>query len=333
MESINERTVERLCLYRRLLRNHAKEGRKFFYSHDLAEMAHVTSVQVRRDLMYIGYSGNNRKGYETDGILKNISNILDTKEGQKMCLVGVGNLGKALVNFFSDKSDKLTITALFDIDQKIVGKSYQGIHCYHISLLKDIITEKGITIGIISSSGKSAKEIASDMSEAGIASIINFTTTPLNLPETTHLEELDLTASLEKASYYAKLLKNKEKKPAKKKILIVDDDPDITSAYTALFESRGYSVITSADSGSGLKRAEKDSPDIILLDIMMEQPDSGFMFLHEMKEKKLEIPVIMSSSIAKATASIIDVSQLNIKSILQKPVDLDELVRTVQKYI
>ncbi len=334
MEFINEKTVERLCLYRRLLKNQAKEGKIFFYSHELAEMAHVTPVQVRRDLMYIGYSGNNRKGYETDGILKSISEILDTKKGQEICLVGVGNLGKALINFFSDKSENLLITALFDIDQKLVGNTYQGIPCYHVSLLKEIIIKEGITIGIITSSGKSAQEIASTMAEAGIKSIINYTTTPLNLPETTHLEELDLTASLEKASYYAKLLSERSNGRAeKKKLLIVDDDRDITAAYRVTFETKGYEVVSSLTAEDGLLKAEIEKPDLILLDIMMEQPDSGFLFLSELREKKLDIPVILSSSIAKATAGIMDVTQLNIKSILQKPVDIDDLVSTVEKYM
>lgn len=333
MEVINGKTIERLCVYRRLLRKLSKEGVEYFYSHDLATMAHVTSVQVRRDLMYIGYSGNNRKGYETKGILESISEILDTKEGMKLCIVGVGNLGKALVNFFLDKSEKLTITALFEIDPKQVGKSYQGIPCYHVSLLKEMIESQNITIGIIATSGSSAKGIADVMVSSGITSVINFTTTPLQLPDSTFLEEMDITTSVEKASYFAKYLKHTKKiEPKEKKVLIIDDDIDIINTYSVILKNNNFKVCSAQNTDDGFKLINKHKPDLIVLDIMMEQPDSGFLFLNEMKEKNLNIPVILSSSIAKATANILDVSQLNIKTILQKPVDLDDLIDKIKKY-
>jgi redox-sensing transcriptional repressor len=335
METINERTVERLCVYRRLIRRLQAEKIEFFYSHDLATMANVTSVQVRRDLMYIGYSGNNRKGYQIKGVLKSMNSILDSKDGMKICIVGVGNLGKALVNFFSDKSDKLTITALFDIDQKIVGKTFNGIPCYHTSVLEEIINKQGITIGIISTSGKSAKAIADEMVSAGIISVINFTTTPLNLPESVFLEQTDITASIEKASYFAKIIRDNKtrKNNTQPSVMVIDDDIDIVNSYKAIIEASGFRVSYAQNGEDGMKMVTKEQPDLIVLDIMMEKPDSGFIFLNELREKGLSIPVILCSSIAKATANILDVNQLNIKTILQKPVDLEELVNKIKKYL
>jgi redox-sensing transcriptional repressor len=334
MEAINEKTIERLCIYRRLLKKLSLENKTYFYSHDLALMAYVTSVQVRRDLMNIGYSGNNRKGYEIKGILESIGEILDCRGGMKICIVGVGNLGKALINFFSDKSEKLTITALFDIDQKLVGKTYHGIPCYHVSLLKEIIEKNNITIGIISSSSSSAVQIAGDMVSAGIISVINFTATPLNMPENTFLEEIDITTSIEKASYFAKVIrKNSNGANAQKTILIIDDDIDIVNAYTVTLSASGYKPVHALNTSDGFVMIKKHKPDLIILDIMMEQPDSGFLFLNELKEKNITIPVILSSSIARATANILDVSQLKIKTILQKPVDLDDLIKNIKKII
>ena len=334
MEAINERTIERLCLYRRLLRRSIKSGTDFFYSHDLALMAGVTSVQVRRDLMYIGYSGNNRKGYEIKGILTSMDDILDSRDGMKICIAGIGNLGKALVNFFSDKSENLTINALFDIDQKVVGKSFHGIPCYHSSVIKEIIIKNKISIGIISSSSRSAESIAKDMVEAGVSSVVNFTTVPLHLPENVYLEQMDITTSFEKASYFAKVIKQKNgKNKIKKDVLIIDDDIDIVTAYKALIQSLGYTADYALTGEQGLEKIKKHVPDLIILDIMMEKPDSGFMFLNELREKNISVPVIMNSSIAKATANILDVNQLNIKTILQKPVDPDELMLTVKKYL
>lgn len=333
MEAINGKTVERLSIYRRLLKKLSAGATEYFYSHDLAKMAHVTSVQVRRDLMYIGYSGSNRKGYETKGVLESIGEILDTKEGMKICIVGIGNLGKALVNFLSDKSEKLKITALFDIDDKLCGKNYHGIPCYHVNMLQRIIEEQKISIGMISTSSKSSKEIADVMVCAGIKAVINYTATPLNLPENTFLEEIDITTSVEKASYFAKVLSEKTAAcPKEKKILVIDDDIDIVKIYTAILKKNGFKVFSSMNSTEGLGMIAKFKPDLIILDIMMENPDSGFLFLNELKERNINVPVILSSSIAKATSNILDVNQLNIKTILQKPVDPDELIVNIKKY-
>ncbi len=333
MEAINGKTIERLSIYRRLLKKLSAGATEYFYSHDLAKMAHVTSVQVRRDLMYIGYSGSNRKGYETKGVLESIGEILDTKEGMKIAIVGIGNLGKALVNFLSDKSEKLKITALFDIDEKLCGKNYHGIPCYHVDMLKKIIEEQNISIGMISTSSKSSKEIADVMVCAGIKAVINYTATPLNLPENTFLEEIDITTSVEKASYFAKVLSEKKAAcPKEKKILVIDDDIDIVKVYTAILKKNGFKVCSSMNSTEGFGMIDKFKPDLIILDIMMENPDSGFLFLNELKERNINVPVILSSSIAKATSNILDVNQLNIKTILQKPVDPDELIVHIKKY-
>lgn len=334
MGMINEKIIERLCIYRRLLKKLIKENVYFFFSHDLAKMAHFSPVQIRRDLMNIGYSGSNRKGYEIKKIYDSISKILDSKQGMKICIVGIGNLGKSLVNFFSEESDKLIISALFDIDNSIVGRKYKGIHCFHIDKLAEIIKEQNIRIGIISSSSKNAFQTAETMKGAGIKSIINFTTTPLDLPDNMFLEEVDITTSIEKSSYFAKsLIELDEKDKNGSTILIVDDDIDIINSYKSLLEYSGYKVKTAMNSLDGIEIAKTKKPDLIILDIMMEQSDSGFIFLNEMKEQDIDIPVILSSSIAKATANLLDITQLKIKTILQKPVDLDELLGFVEKYI
>jgi len=333
MEPINERSIERLCIYRRLLRKLIKDKVESFYSHELSKLAHISSVQIRRDLMHIGYSGSNRKGYETKKIYKNINQIIDSKKVMNICIVGIGNLGKALVNFYAEQNDKINISALFDIDKNMVGYKYNGIHCFHVDKMAEIIQEYDIKIGIISSSSQSAVYTSDIMKNNGVKSIINFTTTPLNLPDNMFLEEVDITTSIEKSAYFTKnLIEEEENSDIEKKILVVDDDIDIRKAYKALLDKEGYIVETASSSTEGLEIVKKDRPDLVILDIMMENSDSGFIFLHELKEQNLDVPVILSSSIAKATGNLLDVSQLNIKMILQKPVDLDELTKLVKKY-
>ncbi|NOR44997.1 MAG: response regulator [Candidatus Delongbacteria bacterium] len=123
-----------------------------------------------------------------------------------------------------------------------------------------------------------------------------------------------------------------EEKMGKKKVLIVDDAIDFITAYKAYLEANGFAVISANSGKSGMEKLENEKPDIVILDVMMETPDSGFEFMNKMKEKNLTTPVILSSSIAKASQSNFDMSSLGIKVVMQKPLDLDELVEQVKKY-
>jgi redox-sensing transcriptional repressor len=331
MDVINEKTIERMCVYRRLLKQMEKEGVWYAYSHDLAAVANVSAVQVRRDLMYIGYAGSNRKGYEIKGLMTSLDEILDPPHKIRIAIVGVGNVGKALINFFTDKSSKREITALFDIDPDLVNRTYNGIPCYPVEQLKEIIIQEQIDIGIIASPTRTAKTVASEMAAGGIKSVVNFTNTPLTLSDHIFLEQIDITTSIEKASYFTKVIESQRRlTPSKTTVLIIDDDYDIAQSYKAILDTNGYTTDYASHSEEGLSKILNTSPDLIILDIMMEKADSGFLLLNELKERKIKTPVILCSSIARATANILDVTQLNIRSILQKPVDLDELLNILK---
>ncbi|MBN1971298.1 MAG: redox-sensing transcriptional repressor Rex [Candidatus Delongbacteria bacterium] len=328
MELINEKTIERLSLYRRLLKQVQEKGIKYFYSHELAKMAHLTPVQIRRDLMNIGYNGNNRKGYETDRIIECISGTLDSENGEKVAIAGVGRLGTALLKYFIAKNNKIEIKALFDINPDIVGTKIDDIECFHVNEIEQVIASNDIKTGIIASTPESAMSIAKDMISGGVKSIINFTPVPLDIPEDIFLEEIDITVSIEKAAYFAKGKAN-----SVKKILLIDDDPDFINAYKAILKNEGYEILTAFSSNQGLIKIREHLPNLVILDIMMENADSGFTLLKQLQNEELEIPVILSSSIADAARSLMDDFSSTVKTILQKPVDLDLLVKTVKKYL
>lgn len=118
-----------------------------------------------------------------------------------------------------------------------------------------------------------------------------------------------------------------------KKILIIDDDPDIITAYSAFFSSKGYEVRSSFNSRKGRIEIESFQPDLIILDVMMEMPDEGFVFAQQLLDEKVRIPIIITSSIAKAGQEIFDIDIPNVKAVLQKPVELDKLSSLVEKYL
>ncbi|MDD3045362.1 MAG: response regulator [Candidatus Delongbacteria bacterium] len=118
----------------------------------------------------------------------------------------------------------------------------------------------------------------------------------------------------------------------KKKALVIDDGIDFIAAYKAILEANGIDVISATNGKDGFQKVENEKPDVIVLDVMMETPDSGFEFLQNMQEKGIKIPVILCSSIARASQMNFDLNSLGAKVIMQKPVDLDKLVENVKKY-
>lgn len=119
----------------------------------------------------------------------------------------------------------------------------------------------------------------------------------------------------------------------KKLVLLVDDDPDFIDAYSLVLEKEGYEISAASSSREGLEKVKGDKPDLIVLDIMMENADSGFEFAKQLKDEGHTVPIILSSSIAKASTALFDIYSLNVKKVLQKPVEFEELISSVKRYI
>ena len=209
MKHLPHKTVERLSQYRRALFLILSKEKTHVFSHEIAQMLHITPVQVRRDLMLIGYSGNLRKGYDIKELIELIGKIIDTEKGQKVAVVGLGNLGKAIISYFRGKRTKLTIVAAFDVNTDKIGRVYNGVPCHHVDLLKEIIKQENISIGIITVPAEQAPAIAESLVLSGIKGILNFTPKPLNVSPYVYLEEYDMITSLEKVAFFAK--KNDER--------------------------------------------------------------------------------------------------------------------------
>jgi redox-sensing transcriptional repressor len=209
MKHLPHKTVERLSQYRRALLLILSKEKTHVFSHEIAQMLHITPVQVRRDLMLIGYSGNLRKGYDIKELIELIGRIIDTEKGQKVAVVGLGNLGKAIISYFRGKRTKLTIVAAFDVNIDKINRVYNGVPCHHVDLLKDIIKRENISIGIITVPAEQAPAIAESLVLSGIKGILNFTPKPLNVSPYVYLEEYDMITSLEKVAFFAK--KNDER--------------------------------------------------------------------------------------------------------------------------
>jgi redox-sensing transcriptional repressor len=198
------KTVERLSEYRRTLLECLGEKKNYIFSHDLAARLHITAVQVRRDLMLIGYSSVQRKGYDIKELIEKIGTIIDSDESMNVAIIGIGNLGRAVAGYFKGKRSKLDLVASFDIDPQKINKVISGVKCYpHIDMEK-VIKELDIRIAIITVPADYAKDIAEEAVRFGVKGILNFTTIPLNVPSWVFLEEYDMITSIEKVAFFVK---------------------------------------------------------------------------------------------------------------------------------
>ncbi|MEG1649251.1 MAG: redox-sensing transcriptional repressor Rex [Rikenellaceae bacterium] len=141
-----ERTIERLSEYRRTLLRNLENGITHVYSHVLASIHGITAVQVRRDLMLIGFSSNTKKGYDVRELVDFISSILDSTQPLNVAVVGMGNLGRAVTKYFKDKRAKLRIVVSLDNNPEKVGAIIVGVPCCNIEEIDEVIKEKNISI-------------------------------------------------------------------------------------------------------------------------------------------------------------------------------------------
>ncbi len=201
---VSRKTVARMSRYRRLLTALHADGTESIYSHQLARHAVVSAPQVRRDLMAIGYSGSPNKGYDVAACIDSITSFLDGPARQDVCLVGVGNLGRAVLAHFGQVSPSVSIVTAFDTDPALHGTVVNGCHCFAADGMEQLVRDLGIEIAVLTVPGTAAQQVADTLVRSGVKSLISFAPTPLQLPREVFVEYMDITAALESAAFFAR---------------------------------------------------------------------------------------------------------------------------------
>lgn len=203
-KEISPRVIGRLSVYRRSLNRLAGEGVTDVHSHELASMARVSAAQVRRDLMVVGYQGSPTKGYAIVQLLANISELLDAPEAEGVALVGVGNLGRAILAYFAGRRPKLSIVAAFDNDPSKVGRMMHGCPCYPGERMNEIISQNRIRTAIVAVPASVAQAVVDELVRCGVRGILNFAPVRLRVPAEVYVEDFDMAVGLEKVAYFAR---------------------------------------------------------------------------------------------------------------------------------
>ncbi len=200
---VSDPTLGRLSLYRRLASRLVAQSLTHVFSHELAESTGASAAQVRRDLMLAGVTGSQRLGYDLEALVEALDVLLEGEGLQRVALVGVGNLGRAILPYYAGSRRHLEIAAAFDVDPTKVGRVIAGCRVHGLATLEQVIRELAITIAILAVPAPSAQALTERLVAAGVRGIQNFAPVRLKVPHGVHVEDQDLTMSLDKVAYYA----------------------------------------------------------------------------------------------------------------------------------
>jgi len=195
-------TITRLSIYSRYLEALSQEGVKIIASDKLAQKCGINPAQIRKDLAYFGEFGIRGVGYFVRELLFEIKRILGLNKPWKMALLGIGNLGTALLAHQNFIRQGYEFVAVFDVDPAKVGRrlpSGQIIH--HLDDLEQVIKEKGVEIGVLATPAAKAQMAALPLIAAGVKAVLNFAPIQLQLPEGMAVENVDFTVKLDHLAY------------------------------------------------------------------------------------------------------------------------------------
>ncbi|MGO4924316.1 redox-sensing transcriptional repressor Rex [Ligilactobacillus ruminis] len=206
-QNIPKATAKRLPIYYRYLNMLSDAGKKRVSSNELAEAVKVDSATIRRDFSYFGALGKRGYGYDVENLLEFFKKTLNQDKLTNVALIGVGNLGHALLNFNFHKNNNVRINAAFDINEEITGTIQSGVPIYPMEDMKEQLKIQQIEIVILTVPANVAQEVTNDLIEVGVKGILNFTPLRISVPESVLVQNVDLTNELQTLIYFLDLEK------------------------------------------------------------------------------------------------------------------------------
>ena len=199
---IPRKTIYRLSIYLRCLARLHDNGLRTVSSEALAKVAGVKSTQLRKDLTYFGQFGTRGLGYDVEELSRMITGELGTKGLQPVVLIGVGNLGLALLSYRGFEKEGFEIAAAFDIDPKRKRDKKITQPILGMDRLEETIRERNIKMAILTVAAAAAQEVANTLIKCGITGILNFAPIVLHVPEEVMVNNVNLAIELENLSYF-----------------------------------------------------------------------------------------------------------------------------------
>lgn len=180
-QKVSSAVIRRLPRYYRHLNDLHQAGVERISSNALGNSLGLTASQIRQDLSCFGEFGQQGYGYNVSTLRDEIADILGMNRGHTAVILGVGNLGRALMeNFHFDRSG-VALAAAFDVVPDLVGREVSGIPVHHVDHLEEYLAQHPASIGVLTVPGRVAPGIANRLVRSGVKGIWNFTNIELSL--------------------------------------------------------------------------------------------------------------------------------------------------------
>jgi redox-sensing transcriptional repressor len=199
---IPKETIDRLFIYFRGLMCLKKEGKDTTSSSELADVCHVNASAVRKDLSYFGRLGTRGVGYKVDELVTSIRKALRFDDATGVAVIGVGNIGTALLEHSTFELEGFHIVAAFDSDPEKIGRTVGGITVEDMADIEERVKEEGIELVILAVPEPSAAEVARRLGDAGVKSILSFAPCELTMPDNVNVTCVDLSVAMARLVYH-----------------------------------------------------------------------------------------------------------------------------------
>lgn len=193
--------ISRMSLYLRQLEREIAEGNETVSSKRLGGLLGVTDSQVRKDIGWFGNFGHRGVGYHCRKLADGIRQNLGTARQWPVALVGCGNLGQALLGYGGFTRRGFKVRAAFDRNPALTGQQIHGIPIFEFDRFSEIVESEGIELAMLAVPADQAEPTAVVIARSGVAGILNFTPTRLNLPDSIAVSNVDLTIELEQLAF------------------------------------------------------------------------------------------------------------------------------------
>ncbi len=199
---VPEVVVLRLPLYVRALTQMSEDGTNVISSQQLGSRLQMTPAQIRKDLSYFGRFGKQGRGYNVEFLLSELGQILGLNRQWPACLVGVGRLGRAIINYPGFAPEGFHIVAAFDSDHEQIGDTVGGLKVMPMAQLRDTLEREEIAIAIVAVPAQEAQSVIDDLVENDVRGILNYAPVAPQVPMDVVLRNIDPVLSLQSMTYY-----------------------------------------------------------------------------------------------------------------------------------
>lgn len=199
---IPEVVVSRLPMYLRALALLKSEGIEFTSSRGLGSRLRMTPAQIRKDLSFFGKFGRQGRGYNVSRLHSELQQILGLDKKWLMALVGVGRLGRAILDYKGFTPEGFKIVAAFENDPNLIGKKVSGVLIEDIAELETSLKDKKVDIAIVAVPSSDAQMVIDKLVKSGISAILNYAPICISVPRGVRLQGIDPVLALQSMTFY-----------------------------------------------------------------------------------------------------------------------------------